>query len=399
MKLLDVADRLNALDHSAVKLDTERCLHSLYRFSSCEACFKVCPVSAIQPGKPPALDAEKCQACLACLTVCPVGAYAADDAVASLLNAATHLDGGRLELLCEKNPQAGLGISEADTGISVKGCLAGLGLGAYLALAALGLEHILVRTDACAACEWGMLAAQVETQVNQAKQLLEAWGKAETLACVSSLDSPVARPLWKATNPPISRRDLFRMAARQGQIAFARSIEDGQSPSGRRPGRDHLRTLGAVAHLPDLDFPENIMLGGMGFASLEVTAACTACGTCARVCPTNALEFNITEDKTAFTLKLYGGNCIGCEICVHVCAPSAVSVNHTPTFAQVFGTQALSLQAGGLVKCEQCGILMAAQPDVHLCQVCDYRRTHPFGSMQLPGLKDLRPPEVAKKLE
>ena len=160
MSLFAAAEWFAALDRSSVTLNTERCLHSQDRFSGCQACYDICPVSAITPGKPPALDSEKCQSCLACLTVCPVGAYAADEAVVSLLNAVTHLEAGALELLCERNPQAGLGFSEASTGIRVRGCLAGLGCGAYLALAAFGLERILVRTDACSACEWATLPRQ-----------------------------------------------------------------------------------------------------------------------------------------------------------------------------------------------------------------------------------------------
>ena len=399
MNLFDVADRFAALDHSDVRLDTERCLHSLYRFSGCEACFDICPVSAITPGKPPALNSEKCQTCLTCLTVCPVGAYAADDAVVSLLNSVTHLEGSALELLCERNPQAALGFSEASTGIRVRGCLAGLGCGAYLTLAAFGFEHILVRTDACAGCEWGTLPRQVEVQVKQAKQLLEAWGKAEILDCVSELDSPLERPLWEATNPPLSRRDLFRLAARQGQIAIARAIEDGQSHPGRRPGRDRLRLLGAVAHLPAPQPGYTGSLMDMDFAWVSISETCTACGVCARACPTSALQFEKNEDEKAFTLTFSARNCIGCEMCVHVCAPSAVSVNHTPTFAQIFGKETMTLQEGELVKCELCGILMAARPNVHLCPLCEYRRTHPFGSMLQPGLKNIKPPVAEEKLE
>jgi len=103
MRILNVAERFAALDRSAVILDKESCLHNQNRFSGCEACFDICPVQAIHPGKPPSLDSEKCESCLACLTVCPMGAYSADDAVASLLNAVTRLEGSELEVLCEKN--------------------------------------------------------------------------------------------------------------------------------------------------------------------------------------------------------------------------------------------------------------------------------------------------------
>ena len=290
MNLFNIADKFAALDRSDVTLESGRCLHSKYRFSDCAACAEICPANAITKGKPPVLNLKACQGCLACLPVCPVGAFTADDAVAPLLNAVTHLEGAALELLCDRNPRAELGFSENSTGIRVRGCLAGLGPGAYLALAAFDLEHILVRTDACSACVWETLGGQVEAQVNQARQLLGGWGKAEILETVSKLENPVERPLWKATNPPLSRRDLFLLAARQGQIAIARSIEDGQPRSGHRPGRDRLRILGAVAHLPTPESMETFGLGELDFATLSVSDDCTACGACARACPTSSVK-------------------------------------------------------------------------------------------------------------
>jgi ferredoxin len=389
VSLFSAAERFAALDHSAVVLNAERCLHKQDRFSDCEACFGICPVEAITPGKPPSLDAEKCQNCLACLTVCPVGAYAADDAVASLLNAVTHLEGNELELLCERNPDGSQGVSETSTGMRVKGCLAGLGCGAYLSLAAFGLEHILVRTDACPGCEWGSLSLQVEEQVKQATNLLGAWGKAEILACLSELDSPVERPLWEAKNPPLSRRDMFRMLAQQGKVTMARAMEDGQIAN-RGLGRNHLRIVGATAHLPVPQPDYQSGLVNMDFAWLSVAETCTACGVCARACPTHAIEFVLDEEANTFILNINPQLCIGCEMCKHVCEPEAVSVEHVPTFQQVFENgKSLLLQAGNISYCEKCKTPFASKPGVQFCSICEYRRLNPFGSKMPPGLKIL----------
>ncbi len=383
MNIFFATERLAALDRSVVTLDTERCLHSQYRFSGCEACFAICPANAITPGKPPVLDPKVCQACLACLPVCPVGAYTAGDAFGSLVNDVSQLEGSTLELVCEKNTQAGMGVSEANKGIAVHGCLAGLGAGAYLALIASGVGHILVRTDACPGCAWGSLSRQVETQVNQAKRILEAWKKELSLDCVPVLEFPVVRPLWKAANPPVSRRDLFRMVARQGQITISRTLEEGKSHAEHRPGRDRLRIVNTISRLPVPASNDGSGLGEMGFASLFVSKACTACEACARACPTSALKIIKDVDETAFNLTLSVPNCIGCDICKHVCNCSAINVNHSPTYAQIFSQPMVVLQAGGLVKCEQCGILMAAQPEVHLCTMCEHQRTH--SAIRMPG--------------
>ena len=284
-------------------------------------------------------------------------------------------------------------------GIRVRGCLAGLGTGAYLALAALDLEHILVRTDACSGCEWGSLSNKVEVQVRQAKQFLEVWGKEEILDLVTVLDTPVERPLWEATNPPLSRRDVFRILAQQGKVAVARAIENERTNPGHHPGRDRLRMLGAIAHLPAPKPGYNASLKDMNFAWVSASEACTACAVCTRSCPTDALQYEKYENETKYKLKFSAHNCVGCEMCIHVCVPSALSINHSPTFAQIFDEEIVILQEGGLVQCERCGILMATQPNVHLCPLCEYQRMHPFEPRLLPGLNGTKPPSAEEKSE
>jgi ferredoxin len=383
--LLDAAERLASINRSEVTLSEERCLHSLDRSSACQACLDICPAGAISPDKPPKMEPEKCQRCLACLTACPVGAFKADDSVVSLLNAVSHLEGGALELLCEKNANANSGSAESCTGIRVRGCLAGLGSGTYVALAAFGLERILVRTDACDSCNWRSLPSLVIKQINEARRLLEGWQRAELLQRVVELDQSSDRPLWEAANPPLSRRDMFRMLGQQGKVAMARAIEHERTEVEHRPGRNRMRLTSAVAHLPAPTLDCTSDLADMNFAAISVSEACTACGVCARACPTNALRFEKNEESTEFNLKLSVRDCIGCEICRHVCAPSAISLDHAPTFAKVFGQDIITLRGGELTKCKHCGILMAARPDTQLCLLCEYRQTQPFGSMLPPG--------------
>ncbi|MBC6940630.1 MAG: 4Fe-4S dicluster domain-containing protein [Anaerolineae bacterium] len=74
-----------------------------------------------------------------------------------------------------------------------------------------------------------------------------------------------------------------------------------------------------------------------------------------RACPTEALKFEKSEDNASFALKFSARDCIGCDLCVRVCLPAAVSVDHAPTFAQVFGEEQTTLCEGELVKCERCG--------------------------------------------
>ncbi len=379
MNLFNAAERFAAMDHSTVILATGRCLHVRSRFSTCEACFTICPSQAISPGKPPTLDQDRCVSCLACLPVCPVGAFSADDAVSSLINTASRLEGTSLELICEKNPHASNGVNTEGVGLRLRGCLTGLGDSAYLTLTALGVEKILVRMDACETCEWKGLSLKLIDQVDHARQLLQAWGKADNIICTQA-EPEVERPLWEVTNPPLSRRDLFLMLGKQGKVAMVRAIEIERKVNVELPGRNRLRLLRTLTHLP-VPEEDSIILQDMDYAWLEVSEKCTACLACVRICTTKALFFQKSEDESSFTLQFKPGNCVGCDLCMRACVPAAISIDHSPTFKQVFGEKMVVIKEGKLARCERCGVMMTARQDISICTVCENIQKHSSGTV------------------
>ena len=388
MNLLSAAERLAALDRSSVTLNTGSCLHTVDKYSTCQACDSICPADAIRSGKPPHLEADKCQACLACLQVCPTGAFQADDTIPDLLNCAARLETESLELLCEHIPQPEKGLKEDGGAIRIKGCLVGIGVGGYLALLALGLEEVIVRQDACSGCPWGEVKAQIEAQVASAQKLLSAWKREEALRLGGPLEKPALfnRPVWEAGNPPLSRRDLFRLATRQGQLAAARVLSADHPSSGKHASRQRLRMLAAIAHFPETTgSSRSLLLEGLGFAVLTISEECTACGVCARVCPTGALQFTGQEDLH-YQLDFDPKICIGCGACRVGCGPQAIEMQAKPTFEQVFGSQSpVNLIAGDLAHCERCQSPYAARPGSRLCPPCEFRQKNPFGSFLPPG--------------
>jgi ferredoxin len=380
VSLLDAAERFASIDRSQIALDAKRCLHSQDQVSECAACFHVCPVDAITVGKPPALNAELCQSCLACLSACPVGAYRADDDVADLLNCATHIEDQSVELLCGLHTQPETGSDPEAVGIRIKGCLAGLGTGAYLTLSTLGLKRLISRTDACSTCKWSSIRPEIHRQAERANRFLSAWDRSDVVICSDEIKAPVERVLWNAKNPPMSRRDVFRLVARQGQVAMARAMENGVTTSERKPGRDRSRLLSAVSHLPE--HSASVDVNGFGFATLTISDSCTACGACGKACPTQALKFEKNDDEMTFNISFSAKNCIDCGVCDHVCLPDAITFNHEPTFEDVFGMkEPVVAESGALVRCERCKTFMAKREGIKLCSLCEYRRTHPFGSM------------------
>jgi ferredoxin len=315
----------------------------------------------------------------------------ADDDVADLLACISRVDHKVIELLCNLHPHPDLGLDSESTGIRVQGCLAGLGTGAYLMLSALGLDRILPRADACNACKWKALGLQISRQTERANRFLFKWGRGDSVTCVVDISSPVMRTYIDAKNPPLSRRDVFRLIAREGQVAVARAMEKDVSTSSHKPGRDRLRLLSSVPHLTAKSASADITtavetqydnLHDLGFSTITISDKCTACGVCERACPTQAIHFTKDEDEMLFSISFSPQHCIGCDSCDHVCLPDAIAINHSPTYEQVFGVNELLIVASGkLVRCKRCKSLMAARENVELCTLCEYRRAHPFSSM------------------
>jgi ferredoxin len=388
-----MAERVAAIERSTVSLNGQRCLPALGRFSTCAACAAVCPVGAIERGRPAKLNAELCQNCLACLPVCPSGALSADDAVPALLNCAARVEARSIELICQQHPQAEMGLAATHTAIRVRGCLAGLGASAYVALIALGVARVLVRTDACGQCAWAALQTRVEMQVEQARQLLGPGGQAVVLVTAGAAQAEAAteRPVWEADNPPLSRRDVFRLASRRGQVMMARMVTDEAETRPKALGRERQRLWKGLDQLPAREQRASQPLpAGLGLATVSVSEACTACGACARLCPTGALRLDLQlGERPGYRLTFVPQACIGCGACHATCLPGAVTIDAQPTFEAVFvNREPVELRAGELVRCKRCQTWMAALPGARLCPTCAFRARNPFGTR--PSLSELK---------
>jgi ferredoxin len=377
MDLIRLVDRLAAEKNGRVAFAGERCLHVADRFQECENCRAVCPADAFTGEKIPDFVPEKCVQCLACLPVCPAGALVAKDEVPDLLRFVRHLSSQRIELVCRHNPDVGRGTPGVEAAISVRGCLAGLGLGALLLLAAEGVSAVVLRNDACADCQWSGLGKQVAKQVAQAQLFLGIWHQED----VVSLSGPAGetwweRPVYSAGSPPVSRRDLFRLRKPTPVNEGDNDIADGNQPF-----RERLRLVRACQKLgPPAANKTGDRLPGLGFATVSfVSPTCNACGACARACPTGALKLDI--DDHAYALTFDSRACVGCAVCAHVCPLSIVDLNHEPPFESIFGEpDPVVLQSGPVARCRRCRARFPAGGGEDYCAVCRFRLRHPFGA-------------------
>lgn len=373
-----------------IALQPDRCLRSRDRFSDCALCLDACPTHALRWDEALAFDAGACAACGLCLHLCPVGAFSGDAGAAVLLKTAARLGGGRaVELVCARHPQAqtGPGEGEVEVALRVNGCLAALGPSVYASLFALGVTTLAVRLDACRTCPIGQVAPHIRQTLDKARRVLWPLGLDQQIVSVE--DEPGLagrpRPLYDAAGLPISRRRLLRMVAPppdSGAVEAFLPADAPAAPPEKRVPAERLRLLAALERLPAADSQAlcPAPLAGQHFARITASEGCTACGVCAQVCPTGALQLEFDDEAARFRLLFAPAICTGCDACLHLCDAGALDRGPVMPFAGLLAAGWTVIAAGDYQRCRKCGARFAgAAPASGLCPVCDFRRAHPFG--------------------
>lgn len=393
MDLLSLSEHLANLPTGEITLEPALCAHSRDRFSSCNLCADACPTGAITIDPLPSLNTGTCVACGACLHVCPLGAFFGEDGVRDLFQCFSRLEApDALELLCPLNSHPAVGPAPARPAIRCTRCLASLGSSAYLGLAALGAGTVSVRLEDCPSCPLSAAQATINASLDQAASIGKGWGLSQLVLERSTAftEGWGPRPFYEAKNPPLSRRDLFRMAASEGTRMAATLLS---TPGPRDPrakglpiersrlnsARSHLQTQGNLA-------PTDAPSGVLSSASFLVDTTCDGCQACVRACPCAALgsEAIQTEDGPQFRLTFLASACTGCGICVDFCFPKALHLEGKASWAELAATEAKTLFEAPLHTCTRCGAAFAGEAPDGLCPICKAREQNPFTFLQPP---------------
>jgi len=167
--------------------------------------------------------------------------------------------------------------------------------------------------------------------------------------------------------------------------------------SSLHPFHRRLRTLSALRQLADDNrdpgaiWPPASALADSSFATLSISEACSACGTCVRACPSGALTLEKDDDKQRFQLSCSVQACLACDACAHICPEQAITVNHEAAAEQILAASPeTTLYEDALAKCSRCtGYFAARSMQDGLCSVCAFRRKNPFISRMPPHLAAL----------
>ncbi len=398
---------LNITDYfsgETISLHPNRCLNSRFRQIDCTICADACPAEnaiTIEHGTP-AIDNDVCIHCGLCLHVCPTNAFTRPDPTLKRLSQTiAALPPDVVSLICPQHPNPARG--QTAIAVQTKRCLAALSPAHLLPLARRN-KPVVLDDSHCADCPIGAVHPYIEQSVARTNAWAETLGEHTPvrLQTQQSTDTPIVpRVVVDIDRPPVSRRGFFQSIRRLGKesvgVMLAETPVDPASLGRSVPVSERLPHFVPPQRAKVLLFLDENLEGiatdpaplahtdDGSLPVVDVVVApekCTACGLCARFCPTGALTFLTDENK--FALGFYPALCLGddCGICEIACPEDAISLENIASTPAVLSKQPRYLAAGALTACVMCGQPIAAGDEYpNTCYAC---RPHKNFEFQFP---------------
>jgi Pyruvate/2-oxoacid:ferredoxin oxidoreductase delta subunit len=241
-----------------------------------------------------------------------------------------------------------------------------------------GVSALWLDDTPCIQCAIGGVHPFIVRNATSASRLLSLYGRPSSLRLYStnqeSLQKPRKVQVADPRRPTYSRRDLFGALRRAAAETIAEVAEGSVAKTPADSLAPHLpgqRALLAAA-LPRLGQPRDGLVdtAGLPLSQVVVSTDCSACGLCAKLCPSGALAFR--SDDTSYVLEFRALQCVGevCHICRLICLEQAVSLSLQANPAEMLQGGPQVLRAGALAACGKCGKPAARQEGATLCHLC-----------------------------
>ncbi len=225
----------------------------------------------------------------------------------------------------------------------------------------------------CAECPIGARThPRIVALVAFARTTLATWQREQTLVRYGEAETELSelRALTTSNTPALSRRELFGFLrgnlGRAAGMVVAASLS--ATPLASTPASIETPTLERA--LTKLGSPSNDHLASERVATIRVSAACTACGLCAKQCPTRAMEFR--ADAGYYVLDFHAHQCLGttCRICELYCQPQALTIEPGMAFSVFQSREPIHLSTGKLSLCTKCQTPFALIANETQCATC-----------------------------
>jgi len=323
----------------------EICAHHSFGQTGCTRCLEVCGAAAIQSGgQKIEVNPYLCQGCGSCTLACPTGALSfAEPKRATLLESLRQLaaekDGNPGPLIVSDLGQDDPASPSAHLAVEP---LTAFGEELWIAALALGFDQVVLQPGgALEALSQNLL----ETRLAEMRQVLPALGLSEAAIVLQGPDDGTPTAIAPTTN------------ARPARAAFESALNSSL------PGQTRRELLNIALEALATGQARAAVALNAGAALGEILVdpqRCTLCSSCAKLCPTGAIDYSEREQPGTARLSFLEAFCVQCGICVSGCPEQAIALAPRLAAAEI-RLQRRVVASSPMAECADCGAQFAAE--------------------------------------
>lgn len=332
----NISDKLAA---SSISVVPKRCVFIRNWHSRCRSCLSACQHDAIKRSLGRlSIDSESCTDCGACVAACPTQAMLttapAPNEIVRQARESARRNAGSAAFICARHAHK----QSVDTSrVVVLPCLNYLDEYLITGMFALHFKRVVLFTCGCEDCDVDCTQPYLDTMIESAQNVLELWNTEGMLRTLDTVPDSLRIEKTNAKGPVIKsdRREAFKQSGASA-LEFAWSAVNsaigsftGEEPedkdrqivmrSDERFAADSYRSVRLLTMLDRIGTrPYGATVDTRFWASVDIDPdRCRHCGTCAKMCITQALEYAVDDGEATLTFR--PSLCVNCHLCKDSC--------------------------------------------------------------------------------
>lgn len=349
-----------AIKRTSVGFERNNCLRSRYKHHDCQACVDICPERALllQEGHI-RLDESRCNGCGYCCHICPSEAMTMD---AERLNQYEQRMNQRDYVCFACRLQ---GNSENDILVP---CIGVVSPELLMIPMLKGTPfQIFYDEGKCKKCkEYGKMASRINENLEWIKDWNESLDKPFVIAIEHNAAKKKGRPKG------MSRRELFTLGKSRVRNEVAFLLSDSFAEQSLRNKislplrRQYFRLFARQKSVENLPVPGKLR-HKIAIPKKTVSSECSLCNRCAVLCPTGALQQQVSDEVKSLTFT--PASCIQCCICLANCIHLSKGEGEQARLGEL--GQPVMLHQARQVPCPRCEEPMNENRSI--CEDCQLR--------------------------